>query len=145
MNVENSPSWFDRLVRPLATAFYRLLGAVRPRSGRLGAHALALTPERKLILVKLRYARGWRIPGGGRHEQEELRDAVLRELREEIGMTSHGAVRPAAAELLVVEDVRYRGRWSWEVEAIREVALDQLPADLSPRIAGWIEAVRDKL
>jgi hypothetical protein len=60
-------------------------------------------------------------------------------------MTSHGAIRPAAAELLVVEDVRYRGRWSWEVEAIREVALDQLPADLSPRIAGWIEAVRDKL
>ena len=35
-----------------------------------GAHAVALTPERKLILVKLRYAYGWRPPGGGRSAGE---------------------------------------------------------------------------
>ena len=55
----------------------------RPRT--FGAHALALTPERKIVLVKLRYAPGWRLPGGGRGEHEDPRDAVLRELREEIG------------------------------------------------------------
>jgi 8-oxo-dGTP pyrophosphatase MutT (NUDIX family) len=146
MAVWNSPSLIDRLARPLATVFYRMLKGVRRRPQGLGAHALALTPERNLIFVKLRYAPGWRLPGGGRRPHEELRDAVLRELREEIGLTSHGTVRPAAAELLIVEDVRYRsGRWSWEVEAIREAAVDDLPTDLSPRTAALIDAVREKL
>lgn len=146
MEVWNSPSLLDRLVRPVATAVHRLLRRVRPRPSGVGAHALALTPERKLILVKLRYAPGWRLPGGGRHEGEDPGDAVLRELREEIGMTSHGAVRPALAELLIVEEVRYRRpKWSWEVEAIRESALDDLPPDISPRTASWIDAVRDRL
>jgi 8-oxo-dGTP pyrophosphatase MutT (NUDIX family) len=146
MAVWKSPSLVDRLVRPLATAFHRLMKEMRRRPARAGAHAIALTPERELILVKLRYAPGWRVPGGGRREGEELRDAVLRELREEIGMTAHGAVRPAGAGLLIVEDVRYRPpRWSWEVETIREAAFDDLPADLSPRSIAWIEAVRDKL
>ncbi|HEX8841857.1 MAG TPA: NUDIX domain-containing protein [Sphingomicrobium sp.] len=146
MQVWNSPSLLDRLLRPLATAFHRLLRRARPRPSGVGAHALALTPERKLILVKLRYAPGWRVPGGGRHADEELRDAVLRELREEIGMTSHGAVRPAGGELLVVEDVCYEpSKWSWEVEAVREASLDELPADLSKRTAAWIKSVRHKL
>ena len=56
----------------------------RPRT--FGAHALALTPKRKIVLVKLRYAPGWRLPGGGRAKSEDPRDAVLRELREEMGL-----------------------------------------------------------
>ena len=42
--------------------------------------------------MKLRYARGWRLPGGGRDPSEPSIDAALRELREEIGMTGHGDV-----------------------------------------------------
>jgi ADP-ribose pyrophosphatase YjhB (NUDIX family) len=146
MQVWNSPSLLDRLVRPLATAFHRFLRRARPRRSGVGAHAFALTPERKLILVKLRYAPGWRVPGGGRRPDEELRDAVLRELREEIGMTSHGVVRPAGRELLVVEDVHYQpSKWSWEVERILEAPLDDLPPDLSPVTARWIDAVRRKI
>ena len=66
---------------------------------------------------------------------------MLRELREEIGMTSHGDVRLACeleeatdfkrdlASLLIVRDVLYTPRkWSWEVEAITEASLDALPA-----------------
>jgi 8-oxo-dGTP pyrophosphatase MutT (NUDIX family) len=149
----------NSLLRPLLTALHRLLTLVwfvrRPRT--FGAHALALTPEGKAILVRLRYAPGWRLPGGGRAAHEDPRDAVLRELREEIGMTSHGNVRLAAeleeqpdykrdlAALLVVRDVRYAPRWSWEVEEIMEAELDALPAGLSPRAAAWLEALRDKL
>jgi 8-oxo-dGTP pyrophosphatase MutT (NUDIX family) len=141
----------------LFTAAHKLLKLAwflrRPRT--FGAHALALTPEGKIILVKLRYARGWRLPGGGRSEDEDPRDAVLRELREEIGMTSHGRVRRACdleeitdfkrdlASLLIVEDVLYRPpKWSWEVEQIMESALDDLPSDLAPIAMGWIETVR---
>ncbi|MFL6744327.1 MAG: NUDIX domain-containing protein, partial [Sphingomicrobium sp.] len=146
--------------RILVTALHSLLKlnwlVRRPRT--FGAHALALTPERKVILVKLRYASGWRLPGGGRAEQEPPRDAVLRELREEIGMTSHGEVTLAAeleeradfkrdlAALLIVRDVRYRPRrWSWEVEAVTEAPLDSLPPDLSPRAATWLEALAGKV
>jgi 8-oxo-dGTP pyrophosphatase MutT (NUDIX family) len=149
----------NAILRLLLTAIHSLLKLFwfvrRPRT--FGAHALALTPAGKVILVKLRYAPGWRLPGGGRREDEEPRDAVLRELREEIGLISHGAVQLAAeleeapdfkrdlASLLVVRDVRYRPRWSWEIEQITEAPLDDLPADLSPRVTAWLEALRPGL
>lgn len=128
----------------------------RPRT--FGAHAVALTPAGKIVLVKLRYAKGWRVPGGGRKKDEKPEDAVLRELREEIGMTGYGSVQPALeleestdfkrdlASLLVVRDVDYRRpKWSWEVEDLMEADLERLPADLSPRTARWIKAVLPKL
>jgi 8-oxo-dGTP pyrophosphatase MutT (NUDIX family) len=150
----------NAILRLLLTAVHGLLKlnwfVRRPRT--FGAHALALTPAGKVILVRLRYARGWRLPGGGRAEDEDPADAVLRELREEIGMTSHGEVTLAAeleehpdfkrdlAALLVVRDVRYRPRrWSWEIEAITERSLDDLPADLAPIARGWISALQGKL
>jgi 8-oxo-dGTP pyrophosphatase MutT (NUDIX family) len=149
----------DPLLRMILTAGHQLLKAGwfirRPRT--FGAHAVALTPARKIILVKLRYAPGWRLPGGGRRLGEDSRDAVLRELREEIGMTAHGAVQFATeveqqpdfrrdlASLLVVEDVRYSPRWSWEVEGITEAGLDDLPVDLAPIAGSWIAAVRPRL
>lgn len=150
----------DRALRLVLTGVHRLLklnGLVRrPRT--FGAHALALTPESKVILVRLRYAPGWRLPGGGRSEDENPRHAVLRELHEEIGMTSHGRVRPAdeldesvshkrdLAALFVVEDVRYRPpRWSWEIEQVIEARLDDLPPGLSRPADRWIAAVRDRI
>ena len=149
----------DHLLRPIVTGAYQLLRAVwfirRPRT--FGAHALALTPERKIILVRLRYASGWRLPGGGRGRDEDPVEAALRELREEIGMTSHGKVQQAAeleqrpdrrrdfVSLLVVEDVRYRPRWSWEIEQIAEASLDDLPHDLAPVAQEWIAALREHL
>jgi len=149
----------NAFTRLLFTALHRLLSLAwfvrRPRT--YGAHALALTPEGKIILVKLRYAPGWRFPGGGRGADETPQDAVLRELREEIGMTAHGDVRLAAnlehqpdfkrdhASLLIVRDVHYQPpRWSWEVEDIVERPLDDLPADLAPVAAEWLEELRSQ-
>jgi 8-oxo-dGTP pyrophosphatase MutT (NUDIX family) len=149
----------DLLLRPTLTALHHLLKlnwfVRRPRT--FGAHALALTPERKIVLVKLRYASGWRLPGGGRKRDEDGRAAVLRELREEIGMTGHGEVRLACeldervdfkrdlAALLIVEDVRYAPKWSWEVEQVIEARLDALPTGMSQRALRWIETLRGHL
>jgi 8-oxo-dGTP pyrophosphatase MutT (NUDIX family) len=127
----------------------------RPRT--FGAHALALTPERKLILVKLRYAPGWRLPGGGRNPGEDAVEAALRELREEIGMTSHGTAQLAAeleqrpdarrdlVAVVLVDNVRYTPGWSWEVEQVIETDIDALPDDLAPVARAWIEAARSLL
>ena len=153
-------SFADPFLRVLLTGAYQLMKAswfVRRPNVR-GAHAFALTPERKLILVKLRYAHGWRPPGGGREAGESAEDAALRELREEIGMNSHGRVRFACElerdsyfrhdlqSLLVVEDVIYSPpRWSWEVERIIEAPIDDLPQDLAPVARAWIAALGDQL
>lgn len=147
----------NRIVRIAATAAHTLLKSVwfvrRPKT--YGAHAVALTPANRLILVKLRYAAGWRLPGGGRTKQELATHAALRELREEIGMISHGEVQLACeleesihfkrdtASVVIVRDVDYRPRgWNWEVEEIREAAVDSLPADLSPQTTKWLKAIR---
>lgn len=122
----------------------------------MGAHALALTPEGKLVLVKLRYAPGWRVPGGGRNPDETPEEAVLRELREEIGLTGHGPVRMAGeveqsidfkrdqSALLIVEDVRYRPKWNLEVEQVAEFPLDALPADTVESTRRWTELLGDR-
>lgn len=110
-----------------------------------------------MILVKLRYARGWGLPGGGREKDEPGPDAALRELREEIGMTGYGAVQLAGEIeeavdfkrdldcVLIVRDVRYSPHWSWEVEAVMEADLDELPADLTRFTRRWLVAVADRL
>lgn len=154
MSVLNHP------LRAILTGLHSLLKlrwfVLRPRT--FGAHALPITPEGKIVLVKLRYADGWRIPGGGRKKDERPEVAVVRELREEIGMTSHGTVERVCeldeqsdfkkdlASLMIVRDVRYRRpKWSLEIEDLMETEIDNLPGDLSPRAARWIEALLPRL
>jgi 8-oxo-dGTP pyrophosphatase MutT (NUDIX family) len=156
-------SLIDSLTRrPLRLALgglHRLLraGWLVRRKGTLGVHAVAVTARSTIVLVKLRYAPGWRLPGGGRKEHEDAREAVLRELREEIGMTSHGEVQLVAdlqetpdvkrdsASLFIVRDVEYRPSWSWEVEAVTEAPMDGLPRNLPARTSRWLALVRPYL
>ena len=140
----------DIALRPIATAMNRARKKLRKarRAPRIGAHAIALTPEGRVILVKLRYAKGWRLPGGGRSGEETVIEGALRELGEEIGMTSHGPVRPLCdidPSLVLVEGVTYAPhRWSWEIEQVIEADLDPLPKDMSPRAGRWLRAWRER-
>lgn len=150
----------NSIIRAASTAVHksRILGWFFRRPKTFGAHAIALTPERRLILVKLRYAPGWRMPGGGRDPDEPAADAALRELREEVGMIAHGSVEPGCeleeqvnfkrdtCSLIIVRDVEYRPqRWSWEVEAVCDAPLDDLPPDLAAPARRWLKAVADRL
>jgi 8-oxo-dGTP pyrophosphatase MutT (NUDIX family) len=122
-----------------------------------GVHAIPITPEGEVVLVTLSYARGWRLPGGGLKPGEDPEKAILRELREEIGMTAHAAVekvttfthrpdfRRATSSLFVVRDVAYRPRWSLEIEAVGAFALDALPPDLPPITRRLLAAGRELL
>jgi 8-oxo-dGTP pyrophosphatase MutT (NUDIX family) len=111
-----------------------------------GAHAVALTPDGEVIFVRHTYKAGWRRPGGGLKPGESARDAVLRELREEIGLSRHGAVehvgefrhrpdfRDGLAQVFRVRDVAFDPpAWSLEIEEVRAFAPASLPPDL-PRI-----------
>jgi len=150
----------NSLIRGIATALHKLLAVGwffrRPRT--FGAHAVALTCENRLVLVKLWYAPHWRLPGGGRSADEPAADAALRELREEIGLKSHGTVETAGdfeeftdfkrdlSSLVIVRDIQFRPkRWSWEVERVGVFDLDRLPDDLSPQAGRWLKAVASRL
>lgn len=137
------------LIRTAVTAFQRVrrLPWFFTRPTTHGVHAVALTPEGEILLVKLTYASGWRLPGGGRRVGEDPEQAVIRELREEVGMFANGEVRHLRdfrhapdfrrgfGALFVVSDVRYRPpRWSLEIEQVGAFASDRLPTDMA-RIA----------
>lgn len=114
----------------------------RPRTE--GVHGIPLTPQGRLVLVTLSYAPGWRLPGGGLKRGEERTAAMLRELREEIGLTAHAAIEPVCefthrpdyrhgeATLFIVRGVRYRPRWSLEVKRVAEFDPADLPTDTAP-------------
>jgi 8-oxo-dGTP pyrophosphatase MutT (NUDIX family) len=138
-----------RLPRPLIRIVFTFLQGLRrllwlvTGPGRDGVHAVPLTPGGAVVLVRLTYARGWRLPGGGRKRRETPQEGMLRELREEIGLLGHGAVeridrvlplpRPRGdrSALFLVRDVTYRSRQSLEIEEVREFDPADLPGDLS--------------
>jgi ADP-ribose pyrophosphatase YjhB (NUDIX family) len=104
-----------------------------------------------VVLVRLTYARGWRLPGGGRERGETPVEGVLRELREEIGLTGHGAVERLAdigtdgrpgdqSALFVVREVDYRPRRSLESAEVREFDLADLPADVARSTRAILDA-----
>lgn len=104
-----------------------------------GVHGIALTPDQKIVLVTLSYAPGWRLPGGGKKKIEDDQTAMLRELREEIGLSDYDSIdrvtgfdhrpdhRRGKGTLFVIRGVRYQPRWSLEVKQVDEFGLDDLP------------------
>lgn len=95
------------------------------------------------MLVTLSYAKGWRLPEGGHKTGEDPCEAMLRDLREEIGLTAHLGLIPICgfdhrpdfrhgdATLFLVQGVKYRPRWSLEVRTVAEFSLSDLPHDIA--------------
>ena len=135
-------SFRRRLLRRVFTSLNGVRLALRKAlgPGRPGVHAVPVTEGGKVVLVRLTYAPGWRVPGGGLKRGEDPEQGMLRELREEIGLVSHGAVEPLGDQrgpdgaehpsaYFFVRDVVYRPRRSFEVESVGEFDPDDLPGD----------------
>ncbi|WP_294252563.1 NUDIX domain-containing protein [uncultured Sphingomonas sp.] len=133
----------------------RTVGWFVTRPQTRGVRAIALTPAGQVILVRHSYIQGWHLPGGGHESGETAEQAVLRELREEAGMVSHGALRVLGTlqhrpnfrrdtvTLALVEQVDFAFRPSLEIVEARAFDLDALPADVAAgtvrRLVEWRE------
>jgi 8-oxo-dGTP pyrophosphatase MutT (NUDIX family) len=146
------------LVRVAMTVAHRLLTLrwfiTRPRT--FGVRAIVLSPDGAIVLLSHSYVPGWYLPGGGRDPDEDPQAAILRELREEIGLEDYRAIRHLGhyehrpshkrdrLDLFLVEGARYRWRRSLEIDEVREFDPCALPADISARsradIDQWLAA-----
>jgi 8-oxo-dGTP pyrophosphatase MutT (NUDIX family) len=76
----------NRLYRLFFRIAYRTRSLLpRPRRRRQGV-AVAVWHRGRLLLVRHSYRPGYGLPGGGTGRRESLREAALRELREEVGL-----------------------------------------------------------
>ncbi|WP_395945781.1 NUDIX domain-containing protein [Brevundimonas sp.] len=72
----------EPFTRPLFFAWSRLT-----RGKTLGVRAVAVDAEGRVLMVRHTYVAGWWLPGGGVDRGETTQAAVLRELKEEAGLT----------------------------------------------------------
>jgi 8-oxo-dGTP pyrophosphatase MutT (NUDIX family) len=71
----------------LIATFGGLYNDLIGRRSHLGVAAAIFDPQGRVLLVRQSYGhRGWDLPGGGREPKESLEQALIRELREEIGV-----------------------------------------------------------
>jgi ADP-ribose pyrophosphatase YjhB (NUDIX family) len=56
----------------------------------MGSRAIVLNTQNQILLVKHTYQPHWYLPGGGVKKRESAKKAVLRELKEEVGLTILG-------------------------------------------------------
>ena len=106
-----------------------------------GVQAIVLTRKDSLVLVRHTYLKGWHLPGGGAKRGETPEVAVLRELKEEIGLISYGEIKSVSCMLeshddrkvrmhiFIVTGVTYKFRRSLEIAETREFDWKSLPAD----------------
>jgi 8-oxo-dGTP pyrophosphatase MutT (NUDIX family) len=75
----------------MAIATLSMIAKVVLRPTLFGASAIAQDELGRVLLVHHSYIPGWSLPGGGVERNEPPEVAVIRELREEVGLTDCGA------------------------------------------------------
>jgi ADP-ribose pyrophosphatase YjhB (NUDIX family) len=120
-----------------------------------GVAALAFDSAGRVLLVRQTYMRGWRLPGGGVGRGEPPARAVIRELKEEVGLVK--AAKPEFFGLYArkagwvtnviarygVADVELTFRPNWEVREILFADPKAPPPGTAPaalrRLAEWAD------
>lgn len=69
----------------LVQVVYDLVLKMNPR--KLAAHAVIVDQQGRILMLHSRYANVWMLPGGGLNRRENLDAAVIRECREELGVS----------------------------------------------------------
>lgn len=142
-----------RVHRLLARAARVWWAVRRPRT--LGVRALVLDGADQVALVRHTYRPYWYLPGGGVKRREAFAGALVRELREEIGLDdfrlervlgvyrNSGEYKDDHVVIFVVHTrepvAEIRAADGFEIEEARWFPMNALPADISPASAHRIE------
>lgn len=139
----------------LLNAIYKarrtLIRARKPLT--LGVRCIVARQDGHVLLVRHSYSPGWHLPGGGVKRAEQAEAAILRELREEAGVTAHSRPKLLAVfsnfalwesdhvVLYAVEEFSFAPRKDWEIAEAAFFDPDCLPHETTPatrrRIAAW--------
>jgi len=98
---------------------HRLVGLTSP-AFRVGVVGVVLSDDRRILLARHNYRRGWGIPGGMLGWRELPRQAVHRELREEVGLEVREVGTP---EILVSRSPR-RIEWYFDMALAEGCAVE---------------------
>jgi ADP-ribose pyrophosphatase YjhB (NUDIX family) len=120
----------------------------------VGVRGIVPDPDGRVLLVRHTYGPNqWHLPGGGVKRRESLLDALVRELREEVGVVVEGPVRLHGVfsnltegksdhiVVCVVDRWRRAGSDSSEIDSLGFFAPDALPPETSGgtrrRVTEW--------
>ncbi len=131
------------LPRPVQWLMHRWF--LMTRAMTLGVRAAVLDADDQVLLVEHTYTKGWHLPGGGVEIGETLLDALVKELREEAGVTLagepilHGVFlneplgKRDHVAIFIVRDFHWDGppAPNREIKAARFFPLAELPLDTS--------------
>lgn len=134
-----------KLARAARDATFRLFMTIRAiwAPTAMGVAGAVIDDQGRILLVRHRYNPGWRLPGGGVNRGEPPQEAVLRELREEVGLSGGHAeffglyVRKAGWATAVIAVYRIRGaqvnfRPNLEIKEICYAAPGTVPEGCTP-------------
>jgi 8-oxo-dGTP pyrophosphatase MutT (NUDIX family) len=121
------------------------------RGKTLGARVCVIDASNQILLIRHSYTKGWTFPGGGVDAGETLKQAALRELREEAAidatgeLTLHGVFSNETkfpgdhVALFICRDfIQNIFKPNMEIVEAKFFSLDSLPADITA-------ATRDRL
>lgn len=109
-----------------------------------GVSAVAQDKQGRVLLVRHRYMSGWQLPGGGVGRNEPPAEAIIRELKEEVGLAAYDApefsglfTRKAGIATNVIALFRIRNvqidfRPNWEIKEVLFADPAAPPADATP-------------
>jgi 8-oxo-dGTP diphosphatase len=149
----------------LRRAAYRLLGRLTPRARRmalrmaapkvtLGACAVILDTRGRLLVAHPTYRqRPWGLPGGPIGQDEQPREALARELSEELGVPArmgpvlHVENAAPAHQLTLYDHATLLGtprQDGTEIDALRYAPLEDMAALLGPEADPWLSCLDER-
>lgn len=110
----------------------------------LGPRAIILNESNQVLLVKHTYQKHWYLPGGGLKKGESAKAAVLRELKEEIGLSTLDEPKLFGIYhhkylgvndypiIYIIKNFSRVDCHSPEIEAVKWFSYEALPNEISP-------------
>lgn len=116
----------------------------------VGARALVINDD-KVLLIKHTYQSGWYTIGGGVKKNESTREAIIRELMEEVGVTpteepelfsiyhSNSEKSDDYIAFYIVKKFEMKESYSFEIAEKKWFSFNDLPPEITPSTTRRIE------